>query len=71
MVNQYSWLQFHHKEKEHSKQLCEKVIKKNKSGDGYKFISKSLNIPCSPIEPIIKKWKEYGKCVNLLATVLP
>ena len=31
--------------KEHSKQPCEKVIEKYESGDGYKNIYKSLNIP--------------------------
>ena len=43
------------KTKEHSKQLPEKAIGKYKSGDGYKNISKSLNIPQSSIKSIIKK----------------
>ncbi|XP_029999679.1 E3 ubiquitin-protein ligase RNF181 isoform X1 [Sphaeramia orbicularis] len=50
---------------EHSEHLQEKVIEKYKSGDGYKKISKSLNIPLSSIKSIIKKWKEYGTCANL------
>ena len=35
------------------------------SGDGYKNISKSLNIPQSSVRSINKKRKEYGTCVNL------
>ena len=48
------------KTKEQSKQLCEKVIEKYKLGDGYKNISKSVNIPWSSVKSIIKKWKEYA-----------
>ena len=40
-------------------------VTKYKSGDGYRNISKSLNIPQSSVKSIIKKWKEYGTCVNL------
>ena len=53
------------KTKEHSEQLREKVIEKYKSGEGYKKMSKALNIPWSSVKSIIKKWKEYGTCVNL------
>ncbi|KAF7651086.1 hypothetical protein LDENG_00116390 [Lucifuga dentata] len=53
------------KTKEHSKQLCEKVIEKHKSGEGYKKISKSVNIPWSSVKSIIKKWKACGTTVNL------
>ena len=53
------------KTKEHSKQLREKIIEKYKSGDGYKKISNSLDIPPSSVKSIIKKWKEYGTCLNL------
>ena len=28
-------------------------------------MSKALNIPWSSVKSIIKKWKEYGTCVNL------
>lgn len=51
------------KTKEHSKQLREKIIEK--SGDDYKKISNSLDIPQSSVKSIIKKWKEYGTCLNL------
>ena len=53
------------KTKEHSEQLREKVIEKYKSGEGYKKMSKALNIPWNSVKSIIKKWKEYGTCVNL------
>ena len=47
------------KTKQHSKHLCEKVIEKYESGDGYKNIYKPLNIFQSSVI-IIKKWKEYN-----------
>ena len=50
------------KTKEHSEQLREEVIEKYKSGEGYKKMSKALNIPWSSVQTILKKWKE---CVNL------
>ena len=53
------------KTKDHSKQLREEVIEKYKSGEGYKKMSKALNIPWNSVKSIIKKWKEYGTCVNL------
>src|SRR4029434_7923429 len=53
------------KTKEHSEQLREKVIEKYKSGEGYKKMSKALNILWNSVKSIIKKWKEYGTCVNL------
>lgn len=48
------------KTKDHSKQLREEVIEKYKSGEGYKKMSKALNIPWKSVKSIIKKWKEYG-----------
>lgn len=53
------------KTKRHTIQLRERVIEKYKSGDGYKIISKELNIPWNLVRSIIKIWKEYGTCVNL------
>ena len=53
------------KTKEHSEQLREKVIEKYKSGEGYKKMSKALNIPWNSVKSNIKKWKEYGTCVKL------
>ena len=56
---------------ESPKQLCEKVGETCKSGDGYKNISKSLNIPQSSVNSISKKWEEYGPCVKLLRAGRP
>ncbi|XP_072127656.1 activating transcription factor 7-interacting protein 1-like isoform X7 [Mobula birostris] len=71
LVSQYPGKNYTMKTKEHSTQLREKVIEKHKSGDGYKKISKSLNIPWSTVKSIIKKWKEYGAAVNLPRTGRP
>ena len=46
---------------EHSTQLCEKVIERNKS----------LNIPWSSVKSIIKEWVEYGTCVNVARSDCP
>ncbi|MBN3280925.1 TCB1 transposase, partial [Polyodon spathula] len=50
------------KTKELSKQVRDKVIEKHRSGEGYKNISKSLNISVSTVYSIIKKWK--GHCTT-------
>src|SRR4029434_232238 len=47
--------------KEHSEKLREKVIEKYYSGEGYKKMSKALNIPWNSVKSIIKKWKEYSE----------
>ena len=46
--------------KELSKDLRHKVVERHRSGDGYKNISKNLNIPWSTVKTVIKKWKAYG-----------
>jgi transposase len=51
--------------KELSKQVSDKVVKKYRSGLGYKKISKTLNIPQSTIKSIVKNWKEFGTTTNL------
>lgn len=48
-----------------SKQWKWNVIEKHKAGDGYKNMSKSLNIPWGTVKTTIKKWKEFGTAVNL------
>lgn len=53
------------KTKKHSKQSRDKIIEKYQSGEGYKRISKALNISRSTVRTIIKKWKEYGTAVNV------
>lgn len=40
-------------------QFRQKVVERHKSGEGYKKISKTLNIPQSTVASIIKKWKVY------------
>ena len=48
-----------------SKDLRDKVVKRHRSGDGYKNISKALNIPWSTVKTIIKKCKAYGTTKTL------
>ena len=42
--------------KELSKDLQDKVVERHRSGDGYKNISKALNISWSTVTTIINKW---------------
>uniref|UniRef100_A0A8K9XX01 Transposase Tc1-like domain-containing protein n=1 Tax=Oncorhynchus mykiss TaxID=8022 RepID=A0A8K9XX01_ONCMY len=53
------------KNKEHTRQVQDTVVKKFKAGFGYKKISQALNIPRSTVEAIILKWKEYQTTANL------
>ncbi|XP_018550156.1 centrin-3 [Lates calcarifer] len=48
------------KSKEHSADLRDKIVARHKSGQGYKTISKALNIPRSTVASIIVKWKKFG-----------
>ena len=48
-----------------SKEFRDKVVERHRSGDGYKKISKALNIPWSTVKTIIKKWKVYGTTKTL------
>ena len=50
---------------EFSKDLWDKVVKRQISGDGYKYISKALNIPWSTVKAIMRKWKVYGTTKTL------
>ena len=67
LVNQCSRLQFNHEDKRTLQYIlwkcCWKVLVI--IAGWYKNISKSLNIPQSSVKSIIKKWNEYGTCVNL------
>ena len=40
-------------------------MKSISQGKDKKKMSKALNIPRNSVKSIIKKWKEYGTCVNL------
>ena len=42
------------------------VVDLHKCGNGYKKISKRLNIPLSTVRAIIKKFKRYGTIENLM-----
>uniref|UniRef100_A0A8C7IDD5 Transposase n=1 Tax=Oncorhynchus kisutch TaxID=8019 RepID=A0A8C7IDD5_ONCKI len=53
------------KNKEHTRQVRDTVVKKFKAGFGYKNISQALNIPRSTVQAIILKWKEYQTTANL------
>ncbi|MGH0140569.1 UNVERIFIED_CONTAM: hypothetical protein FKN15_030496 [Acipenser sinensis] len=53
------------KTKEHSKQVRDVIIEKHKSGEGYKTISKALNIPRSSVQSIVRKWKKYKTTTTL------
>ena len=51
--------------KELSKDLRDKVVERHRLGDGYKNISKALNISSRTVKTIIKKWKVYGPTKTL------
>ncbi|CDR00860.1 unnamed protein product, partial [Oncorhynchus mykiss] len=53
------------KNKKHTRQVRDTVVKKFKAGFGYKKISQALNIPRSTVQAIILKWKEYQTTANL------
>ncbi|CDQ56506.1 unnamed protein product [Oncorhynchus mykiss] len=53
------------KNKEHTRQVRDTVVKKFKAGFGYKKISQALNIPRSTVQAIILKWKECQTTANL------
>ena len=57
--------------KELSKDLWDKVVERHRSGDGYKNISKALNLPWSTVKTIIKKWNEHGTTKALLDQAIP
>ena len=56
--------------KELSKDLRDKVVERHRSGDGYKDISKALNVPWSTVKTIMK-WKAYGTTKTLLRSGHP
>uniref|UniRef100_A0A8K9WP00 Tc1-like transposase DDE domain-containing protein n=1 Tax=Oncorhynchus mykiss TaxID=8022 RepID=A0A8K9WP00_ONCMY len=53
------------KNKEHTRQVRDTVVKKFKARFGYKKISQALNIPRSTVQAIILKWNEYQTTANL------
>ena len=51
--------------KELSKDLWDKVVERHRSGNGYNYFSKALNIPWSTVKTVIKKWKVYDTTKTL------
>ena len=57
--------------KELSKDLQDRVVERNKSKNGYKNMSKALNIPWNAVKTIIKRCKAYGTTKTLLDQAVP
>uniref|UniRef100_A0AAR2JMY3 Transposase Tc1-like domain-containing protein n=1 Tax=Pygocentrus nattereri TaxID=42514 RepID=A0AAR2JMY3_PYGNA len=53
---------------EHQRDL---IIQTYQSGEGYKRISKSLNIPWNTVKTVIIKWRKHGTTVTLPRTGRP
>ena len=53
------------KTKELSEDLKNKIVKKHEQCQGYKSISKDLEVPVSTVRRVIKKFKEHGTVANL------
>ncbi|XP_004918471.1 uncharacterized protein LOC100485015 isoform X2 [Xenopus tropicalis] len=47
------------KRKELPREFRDKVVERHELGEGYKKISRTLDIPLSTVKSIIKKWKMY------------
>ena len=41
------------------------IVRRHRSGEGYKTISRVLKVPKSTVSSIIRKWKEYGTTQTL------
>ncbi|KAI4872702.1 hypothetical protein NFI96_007522 [Prochilodus magdalenae] len=53
------------KTKELSEDLRSKIVRKRGQSQGYKSISKELNVPVSTMRSVIKKFKAHGTVANL------
>uniref|UniRef100_A0A8C4NCZ6 Transposase Tc1-like domain-containing protein n=1 Tax=Eptatretus burgeri TaxID=7764 RepID=A0A8C4NCZ6_EPTBU len=53
------------KSKELSVELYDIIMRRHRSGEGYKTISRVLKVPKSKMSSIIRKWKEYGNTQTL------
>ena len=53
------------KTKELSEDLRSKIVRKHGQSQGYKSISKDLNVPVSTVRSVIKKFKAHGTVANL------
>lgn len=47
------------------------LIESYRSGEGYKRISKALDIPWNTVKTIINKWRKHGTTVTLPRTGRP
>ncbi|KAI3360768.1 hypothetical protein L3Q82_013010 [Scortum barcoo] len=47
------------------------IVQRYQSGEGYKRISKELNIPWNTVKTVIIKWRKYGTTVTLPRTGRP
>ena len=48
------------KTKELTRDMWDRIIERHKGGQGYRKISKEMNLALSPVGTIIRKYKEYG-----------
>ncbi|CAJ0915957.1 unnamed protein product [Ranitomeya imitator] len=53
------------KTKELSEDLRSQIVRKHEQSQGYKSISKDLNVPVSTVRSVIKKFKAHGTVANL------
>ncbi|CAJ0965061.1 unnamed protein product [Ranitomeya imitator] len=51
--------------KELSEDLRNQIVRKHEQSQGYKSISKDLNVPVSTVRSVIKKFKAHGTVANL------
>ncbi|XP_053487288.1 anamorsin isoform X1 [Ictalurus furcatus] len=57
--------------KELPKHLRDLIVERYRSGEGYKRISKTLDVPWNTVKAIINKWKKWGTTVTLPRTGRP
>ncbi len=57
--------------RELSKHQRDLIVERHKSGDGYRRISKVLDIPWNTVKTVIIKWRKYGTTVTLPRTGRP
>ncbi len=55
----------HGEKKELSVDLREKIVEKHGQSQGYKSISRDLNVPVSTVRNIIKRFTAHGTVANL------
>ena len=48
------------KTKELSRDMCDRIIERHKGGQGYRKISKEMNVALRTVRNVIRKYKKYG-----------